>query len=137
MGSDRTHKAGGEVSRNPHEPVDVSLSPFAAIVQARCPRCRQGAIFPSFMKMSEHCPVCGLKFERGPGYFTGAMYFSYGMGIPMIALMTLIVWRFLPNLPLYQLVVIAWVGFLPLVPLVWRYSRVLFLHFDRYFDPED
>jgi hypothetical protein len=31
--------------------------------------------------MHEQCPVCGLRFEREPGYFTGAMYLSYGVAI--------------------------------------------------------
>ena len=41
--------------------------------------------------MNEDCPVCGLDFDRGePGYFTGAMYVSYALAIPLIALLTLI-----------------------------------------------
>lgn len=123
------------MSGNLSEPAPVSA--LRAVLQTRCPQCRRGAMYRSFMTMNEHCPVCGLKYERGPGYFTGAMYFSYGMGIPLIALLTLVAWRFRPSWPLYQLVAVAWVVFLPLVPLVWRYSRAIFLHVDRYFDPED
>ena len=45
--------------------------------------------------MNENCPLCGLDFDRGePGYFTGAMYVSYGMAIPLIALLTLIEYLF-------------------------------------------
>ena len=44
-----------------------------AIVQ-RCPQCRKGALFtsPWSLTLHERCPVCGLKFDRGNGYFTGA-----------------------------------------------------------------
>jgi hypothetical protein len=87
--------------------------------------------------MNERCPVCGYKFERGPGYFTGAMYFSYALGIPLIAAGVL-VGKFLivPGWPLHWIVLAVWAAFLPLAPAVFRYSRVLFIHFDRYFDPE-
>ena len=112
-------------------------STMAAIAKLRCPRCRRGRIFGGLMTMNERCPECDLKFEREPGYFTGAMYFSYAIGIPIVALMTLVGKLLLPAWPLHWLVVLAWVAFLPLVPFVFRYSRVLFLHFDRHFDPED
>jgi hypothetical protein len=75
-------------------------------------------------------------YERGPGYFTGAMYFSYAIGIPLIALGTLIVW-WLTRWPLHWAVLVVWAALLPLVPWIFRMSRVLFIHFDRYFDPNE
>ncbi len=55
--------------------------------------------------MNEHCPQCGLQFGRGePGYFTGAMYFSYGLAIPLIALLTLIAYLIRPDWTLLWLV---------------------------------
>jgi hypothetical protein len=34
--------------------------------------------------MSESCSVCGLRFLREAGYFLGAMYISYGLGVVTI-----------------------------------------------------
>ena len=49
--------------------------------------------------MNEDCPTCGLDFDRGePGYFTGAMYVSYALVIPVIALLTLIEHLIVPEL---------------------------------------
>jgi hypothetical protein len=88
--------------------------------------------------MNENCPVCGLDFDRGdPGYFTGAMYVSYALAIPLLALLTLLEHLIEPGWSLFRLVVIASVLCLPLVPLIWQYSRVIWIYFDRYFDPED
>jgi hypothetical protein len=88
--------------------------------------------------MNERCPVCGLLFGRGePGYFTGAMYVSYALAIPLIALVTLVEYLILPRMALWQLVLLAWALCVPLIPWVWQYSRVVWIHFDRYFDPED
>ena len=36
--------------------------------------------------------MCGLKFEREDGYFLGAMYISYALGIGTIAALAALVW---------------------------------------------
>ncbi len=88
--------------------------------------------------MHDDCPTCGLDFDRGdPGHFTGAMYVSYGLAIPLIALLTLIESRIVPGWSLFRLVVLAALICVPLIPWVWEYSRVIWIYFDRYFDPED
>ena len=94
-------------------------------------------MFRSSWRMNEACPSCGCRFERGPGYFTGAMYFSYALGIPAIAAGTALgKLAIAPSRPLAWSFLGAWAAFLPLVPAVFRYSRVIFIHLDRYFDPE-
>ncbi len=109
---------------------------LGTMLRGLCPECGEGRIFASTWRMNPTCPVCGTKFERGPGYFTGAMYFSYALGIPIIALGTLIVWL-VARWPLHWAVLVVWVAFLPLVPLIFRLSRAIFIHFDRYFDPDE
>jgi hypothetical protein len=87
--------------------------------------------------MNERCPVCGLLFGRGePGYFTGAMYVSYAMGIPLIALLVLVEYLFLPTWTLLRLVLLAGLICVPLIPWIWQYSRVIWIHFDQWVDPE-
>jgi uncharacterized protein (DUF983 family) len=113
----------------------VPRTRLGAILALRCPRCREGRVFASTWRMHVRCPSCALLFLRGTGYFTGAMYFSYALGIPIIAMLTLAVYLVQPSWRLWQDVLAAWVLFLPLVPAVFRYSRVLWIHFDQYFDP--
>jgi O-antigen ligase len=86
--------------------------------------------------MNPTCPECRLRFDREHGYFTGAMYVSYALGIPLIALFTFLAWLVRRDWPIGQLVLAAWLAFLPLVPLVFRYSRILWIYFDRAIDPE-
>jgi hypothetical protein len=87
--------------------------------------------------MNERCPECGLVFGRGePGYFTGAMYVSYALAIPLIALVTLLEYLVWPEWSLFRLVLLAWVLSIPLIPWIWQYSRVIWIHFDRWCDPE-
>jgi hypothetical protein len=85
--------------------------------------------------MWTRCPACGLEFGREPGYFTGAMYISYVLAAPVVAALTGAVYLVAPNLTPIQAVLIAAGIFLPLAPIVFRASRVLWIHFDRTIDP--
>ena len=113
-------------------------SRFAAIARLRCPECRDGAVYVNrFFKMHQNCPVCRCTYDREPGYFLGAMYFSYAMAIPTIGVITLLLWLFAlrtwqPHWVLFPAIVLS----LPFLLPIWRYSRVAWMHFDRKFDPE-
>jgi uncharacterized protein (DUF983 family) len=39
----------------------------------RCPNCGRGKLFRKGFTMYEKCPVCGWRFEREEGYWTGAI----------------------------------------------------------------
>lgn len=83
--------------------------------------------------MHAACPHCGCSFRREPGYFLGAMYFSYGLGI--LATLPLCLALYLWGVPpLWN--GLAGVALLALFsPFLFRYSRVMWLHFDQRFDP--
>ncbi len=86
--------------------------------------------------MHERCPVCNLLYERGPGYFLGAMYVSYGLGVFTIlpvamALAVVVEW------PLWAVLTFALAQTLLSVPLFLRLSRAIWLHLDRTIDPGD
>jgi uncharacterized protein (DUF983 family) len=123
---------------HPHPPA------LRSILQQRCPRCRDGRIFrdPIFRiyrlrlpRMHEQCPVCGLKFEREQGYFLGAMYISYGLGVVTIAAIAAIVWA-VTRWWITTATIWAVVLFLPLAPGITLFSRVLWMYLDWTFDPE-
>ena len=84
--------------------------------------------------MYDVCPVCGLKFNREQGYFLGAMYVSYGLSIPPVLTLLLILWR-LAGWSFNAAVIGAFVAYLPFVPLVVRLSRVIWIWIDRTVDP--
>ena len=80
------------------------------------------------------CPACGLVFGREEGYFTGAMIVSYMIGVPLLAILTVLV-LWITSLRFELALLIAGLYFLPFVPAVFRYSRVIWMHFDRLVDP--
>jgi uncharacterized protein (DUF983 family) len=102
-----------------------------AILLQRCPKCLKGRVFSGIVTMRESCPVCGHRFEREPGYFIGAMYASYFLAIPMLALIALAMYFLaLPNWLPENVVLVAALPFLLLVPVVFRYARVIWMHID-------
>jgi uncharacterized protein (DUF983 family) len=103
---------------------------FQAIFLQRCPKCLRGRVFAGGITMNEHCPVCGHRFEREQGYFLGAMYASYFLAIPVLGLLAWGVHLLLPEWRWEFAVVIALVPFLFLVPILFRYSRVIWMHID-------
>jgi hypothetical protein len=64
------------------------------------------------------------------------MYFSYALAIACIGLFMLLWYLILPALGLWWLALLACLSFLPLVPSIYRYSRVIWLYFDRWAWPE-
>jgi len=106
----------------------------------RCPRCRSGKIFPrsiflGFPKMSERCPVCNLRFEREPGYFLGAMYISYGIGLLVVALIAALLWA-ITGWWITKAAIWAVVLFLPLAPATTLFARILWIYLDQSVDPD-
>lgn len=102
----------------------------------KCPQCHQSNVFKSnnvfnlkqFDKMNDSCAVCGLKYEKEPGYFYGAMYVSYALMVGWFvvswAIDTLLIkseiWKYL------TFFVSSIILFMP---LTFRISRLLWINF--------
>jgi uncharacterized protein (DUF983 family) len=110
------------------------------ILRQRCPRCRTGSIFrysifSGFPKMHDRCPVCDLRFEREPGYFLGAMYVSYALGLVIVALLAALLWS-LTGWWITKDTIWAVLLFLPFAPTITLFARVLWIYLDQAIDPE-
>lgn len=78
----------------PAGPPPVTLRQiFARGLTVRCPNCGARTLFKGILKVNERCPVCGLLFEREPGFFLGAMVINYTLTVmiafvvPVVALL--------------------------------------------------
>src|SRR5262245_64651431 len=117
-------------SPNPIPTDGRRRSLLPAMVKQRCPRCREGRIFKGTFRMNDPCPVCGLVFEREPGYFLGAMYFSYALAVAFLLPIYFLLWLLFPSAPALLLPLLAMVVYLPITPLVFRYSRALWIYLE-------
>jgi uncharacterized protein (DUF983 family) len=104
---------------------------LGAILRQRCPRCRKGPMFRGPLTMNDPCPNCGLMFQREEGYFLGAMYVSSLLAYALVVPTYFLLAAWLPKLDGITLAFWVCILYLPFWPLVWRYSRVLWVYFDR------
>jgi uncharacterized protein (DUF983 family) len=93
------------------------------------------SIFRGFPKMCERCSICDLKFDREPGYFLGAMYLSFGLGVLLMAPIAVMLWR-LTDWRITKVILWATVLFLPFAPTIALFARVLWIYLDQSVDPE-
>jgi uncharacterized protein (DUF983 family) len=106
-----------------------------AFLLQRCPRCRTGHIFDGFFSMYSACPLCELPFRREEGFWLGAMYVSYAIAVGiLVPLFFLFQWLF-PDWPGLLVAFVATLPYIPLTPLIFRYSRVFWIFFEDYVEP--
>jgi uncharacterized protein (DUF983 family) len=108
-----------------------------AILLMRCPRCRKGKMFRGRFTMNDPCPVCGLLFQREEGTFLGAMYVSYVLALALVAPLYFLTAWMMPRASGYLTAFVAMLLFVPLMPSVFRYSRVIWVYFERFGAPSD
>jgi len=110
---------------------------YWAMLRQRCPRCRTGRMFRGAFTMNDPCPVCGLIFQREEGYFLGSMYTSYILSCGLLTVFYVIAAALMPGWNSILIALAAMLPFLPLLPAVFRYSRVTWIYFERAVCPSD
>ncbi len=103
-----------------------------AVLNQRCPNCRDGKIYARGMTMHTRCPSCNVLFEREPGYFMGSLYVSYALASVFILLGLIVGHQLMPNLDLGWVALMSGMVFVPCVPMVTRYARVIWMYFDHW-----
>lgn len=106
-----------------------------AMIRQRCPQCREGRMFRGVWQMNDPCPTCGKLFQREEGYFLGAMYFSYALATGVLIPLYLLGFLLLPDADTLLIALLATGLYVPFVPLVFRYSRVLWVYVDQVVSP--
>ncbi len=106
-----------------------------AILKGRCPRCREGTIFKSWIGVHEKCRTCGLIFNRETGYFLGAMYMEYAIAGVFIGTVTTLLRKYWP-LGIEAAALIGLAICVPFIPLTVRLSRTLWIYWDNAVDPQ-
>jgi uncharacterized protein (DUF983 family) len=108
-------------------------SRLSALLTQRCPRCREGRPFRGLYGMEPRCSECGTVFEREPGYWLGALYFSYGLGLILAAPVAL--WMYASGASAGAIVLAAMAQLALWSPLTFRYARLFWLYLDQRIDP--
>lgn len=102
-------------------------------LRLRCPRCGEGHLFRGLIRMPKRCPVCGLLFDRAPGYYLGSTYINYG-ATALTTTAVFIIGRIYLHVPT-RLLIWPLAIFCLLFPLLmFRHARGLWLALDCQFD---
>ena len=119
-----------------------SLNWKTSVWKEKCPRCLEGDLWENkkvyssgFSKMHSSCSHCGLKYEMEQGFWYGAMYISYAMGVAITvsdvdALTVLTDWG------VWEKSGVATMALILFVPPMFRYSRNLWINLFIHFDPK-
>ena len=114
-----------------------SLLAFAA---QRCPRCHQGRVFktsafsPRFQEMHASCPACHQHYEPEPGFYWGAMYISYAFSVAIVVAVGIAVFVLGHDPDTWVYVAGVAITTIMMVPLSFRYSRMVMLYLFAGFD---
>ena len=119
-----------------------------AVLNNKCPRCREGNIFVSNnaydlknnTKMHEKCPACGQLTDIEVGFYYGTSYVSYAITV-LISGITFALWWLLLGFSLNDNSIFWWLGFnavllIVIQPPLMRISRTLWLSWFVKYDPE-
>ena len=116
---------------------------FYSIIKQKCPRCHQGNLFEKknsyrfkdITAMYDRCTHCGLKYEKEPGFFYGAMYVSYGLTVALWVTLAVIIFPFY-NMSPWLFLGIGVVALFLLLPIIYRLSRAIWLSIFVKYDSE-
>ena len=114
---------------------------LASVFTNKCPHCRQGDLFmnsnpyalKTTMRMPEHCPVCGQKFELQTGFYFGTGFVSYALTV-FLSGVTFVLWWFTIGMSIHDNKVWWWLGLnaallIILQPPLQRLSRSIWISF--------
>lgn len=105
----------------------------------RCPYCGKGKLFRRFYRMYEQCPVCGWRYEREEGYWTGAIALNLVVTELLIAIVTVpvVIWLAVSGLSVWPLVIIGVPMCIILPLLFFRHAKSFWMSLDFMVHPVD
>lgn len=113
-----------------------------SIFNFKCPKCHEGDFFvghPYSLKNTGKdtgkCNVCGCEYSPEPGFYYGAMYVSYALGVAMFVGVFLIVYLLVPEPSATLYVVAILLSMVLLGPLLYSLSKIIwanmFIHYNK------
>jgi uncharacterized protein (DUF983 family) len=113
-----------------------------SVVNFKCPCCQEGDFFishPYNFKFTgdihENCSVCGKKYMLEPGFYQGAMYVAYGLGVVLFVSVWVISLLFFKPMGSWTLISVIAISSILLGPFLFSLSKIiyanLFIKFDK------
>lgn len=111
-----------------------------SIITFKCPKCHEGHFFisaPYRLKTTgdviEICEKCGNNNMREPGFYQGAMYVSYGLGVALFVGIWAGTSLFSPGMQSWLQIGLVAISSIGLSPLLYSLSKIIYANiFIRY-----
>ncbi len=117
-------------------------SKLYSIFKMKCPRCQEGDFFvshPYDLKKAgdihTHCSHCGLKYSKEPGFYYGAMYVSYALGVALFVTLWVSFNLFFPSVSVYGQLITISIASLVLGPYLYALSKIIWANLFIKYEP--
>lgn len=122
-------------------PMTFRETKLYSIIYGKCPRCHSGELFvnknpyklENWDKMHPDCDVCSLHYEKEPGFFQGAMYVSYALGVALSVGVVII--NLLVGFHVIAFFISNTFAILLLAPMLFRWARCIYLNIFVKYNP--
>lgn len=114
-----------------------------SIFKFKCPRCHKGEFMESRNhynlkkagNVKESCSNCGLKYSPEVGFYYGAMYVSYSLGIVLFVSIWVALYVLYPEYSPTLLISLLFISLIVLGPYIYALSKIiwanLFFHYEE------
>lgn len=118
------------------------MAKLYSIFRFRCPRCLKGVFFESKIydlrklgNVLNECPKCKMNYIPEPGFYFGAMYVSYALGVALFVSIWAIANWFFGDVSVWIEISVLVFLIVALSPLLFSLSKIMyaniFIHFDE------
>lgn len=118
-------------------------SKLYSIFKMKCPQCQEGEFFESHPydlkkagDLHENCSKCGLKYSKEPGFYYGAMYVNYALGVALFVTLWVSFNLFFPDVSVgWQIGLIIFFTVI-LTPYMYALSKIIWANFFIKYDKD-
>ena len=103
-----------------------------SIFKRKCPVCQEGDFFVSkpydfknIGNINDTCSNCGETFSKEPGFYYGAMYVSYGLGVALFVAVFILTYLIYPIASAFTYIIIIALAMLILGPFIYELSKII------------
>lgn len=121
-------------------------SKLYSIILMKCPKCHEGRFFVNhpynLSKTGEtlkECSVCGQNYSPEPGFYFGAMYVSYALGVALFVTIWASSNLFFDNVSVWTQIGLIISFSILLMPWLYSTSKIIwanfFIHYNKHVKP--
>ena len=103
-----------------------------SILKRKCPSCHEGEFFVStpydfkhIGRIHKKCSICAEEFSKEPGFYYGALYISYGLGVAISVVIFIPIFLFYPNPSALTYILFIAVSMVLLGPFLFALSKII------------